>query len=489
MRIGGAKKLALKQEVARRVKQQEIKEQTPELLLADACFEQQYKFIMDPAKFKTAVCSRRAGKSSACALDLIDTAMRQEGDVVYITLNRKSAKKIIWRELLRLDKKFKLNCKIDNTELTMMLANGNIIHVSGAKDSSEIEKFRGMALRKVYIDEVQSFRPYIEELIDDVLEPALTDYDGSLILIGTPGPVPAGYFYTASHSAGWSHHKWTLHDNPYILQKSGKTAQEIIKERAERRGLPMDAPSIRREYFGEWVRDEDSLVFKFDRDRNLYFHEPEDLMYVMGVDIGYQDADAIAILGYSLKEQKVYLVEESIKTKQNITELANQMKYFQEKYKIVKTVMDAGALGKKIQEEIRTRHGISVYPAEKTRKNEFIELMNDDLRTGKFMAKPSSRFEQDAALLQWDFEMNPPQISSRYHSDVCDAALYAWRECRHYIKPDEAPRRLSAAEAMAAMEEAEMERWEQQRSGQSGFTDVNSWEDLGITDDPFNGDW
>jgi len=480
MKLKSVSELAAKRELARRLKQQKQESEKPKFSLDEFCFDKQYAFLSDPAKFKTAVCSRRAGKSVACAADLIHTASRQDGDVAYITLSRKSAKKIIWRELLRLNKEYELNGKPDNTELTLSLPNGNIIHVSGAKDSTEIEKFRGMELRKVYIDEVQSFRPYIEELIDDVLEPALTDYDGSLVLIGTPGPVPAGYFYKATHSPGWSHHKWTLHDNPHILAKSGKTADQIIAERCERRGLDLNAPSILREYFGEWVRDEDSLVFKFSHDKNIYITPPEELSYVMGVDIGYQDADAIAILGFSAIEQKVYLIEESVKNKQNITTLANEIKRLQAKYNVHKIIMDAGALGKKIQEEFRTRHQIPAFPAEKTRKNEFIELLNDDLRTGKLQAMPNSRFEQDAALLQWDFDMNPPQISSRYHSDICDAVLYAWRECRHYIKEEVQSKPTTDAERMAAWEEEEIRKWEEKMSGQSGFTDVTSWEDLGI---------
>ena len=86
--------------------------------------------------------------------------------------------------------------------------------------------------------------------------------------------------------------------------------------------------------------------------------------------------------------------------------------------------MDAGALGKKIQEEILTRHGVNLEAAEKSRKVEFIELLNDDLRTAKFKAFKGSLFEEDCMLLQWDKESkirNPdrPKISDTYHSDAC----------------------------------------------------------------------
>ena len=74
------------------------------------------------------------------AADLISTALNYPGDVVYITLDRKTAKKILWRTLLQIIKQYNLQAKIDNTELIITFPNGNNIYVSGAKDSSEIEK-------------------------------------------------------------------------------------------------------------------------------------------------------------------------------------------------------------------------------------------------------------------------------------------------------------------------------------------------------------
>lgn len=38
-------------------------------------------------------------------------------------------------------------------------------------------------------------------------------------------------------------------------------------------------------------------------------------------------------------------------------------------------------------------------------------------------------------LLEWDHDKSTPErrvVSDRYHSDVCDAVLYAWRESFSY---------------------------------------------------------
>ena len=146
--------------------------------------------------------------------------------------------------------------------------------------------------------------------------------------------------------------------------------------------------------------------------------------------------------------------------------------------------MDAGALGKKIQEEIRLRHLLPVEAAEKTRKSEFIALLNDDLRTGKFKAFRDSRFEQDAQLVEWDYSVPArPVISDRYHTDIGDAVLYAWRECKHFYEQAPAPQKPTANEYMAALEAKEAEAMERQKAGGNQFTDVQDWDDLFVFDD------
>jgi hypothetical protein len=212
--------------------------------------------------------------------------------------------------------------------------------------------------------------------------------------------------------------------------------------------------------------------------------------FVFGVDIGWKDADAIAVLGYSPSMQCVYLVEEYVRTKNDITSLVAQIKSLKDKYNPVKIVMDAGALGKKIQEEIRQRHSLHVDAAEKARKSEFIALFNDDLRTAKFKAGLNSRFEEDSYLVQWDYS-NPerPTISTGYHTDIGDAVLYAWRECKHFYEKVVAPPPPTQSEYMQSLEEKEAEAMEAQKRGGGGFTDVNSYDDLYISDNDYFDDF
>lgn len=428
---------AIRQEALEQIIADRLSKVTP-FVLKDFLFKEQLEFVSDPARFATAVCSVRAGKSIACAADLISTALTNPGTTgLYITLARSSGKRIVWPELKTINSDYKLNAFPNESDLSMKFPNGSIIYCFGAGDANEIEKIRGLSnVALVYLDESQAFRAHIRELVEDIITKRLYDTNGRCRMIGTPGPVPAGYFYDCSLSPKWSHHAWTLHRNPWIEKKSGKTVEELIAQDCDRKGVTIADPSIQRECFGKWVLDSDSLVFKYNALKNHYNHLPELTDYVIAVDIGLRDADAIAVIGWHKNFPTCYLVEEFVQSGQDITTLAAQLESLVKRYNPLKLVMDAGGLGAKIAEELRKRFVLPVVAAEKTRKNEYIALTNDALRNGRFMAKSTSRFAQDSMIVEWDMNKSTSErlvMKQDPHSDICDAVLYGYRECMHWM--------------------------------------------------------
>lgn len=440
--------------------------------LEDFLFKEQLAFVKDPLPFKTAVCTRRSGKTVGCAADLVHTAHTNSGvTCLYITLSRSNAKRIIWPEIKKINREFNLGGVPNETELSLNFpANESIIYLSGASDRTEIEKFRGLAIKKVYLDESQSFPQYIKDLVDDVISPALMDYAGTLCLIGTPGPIPTGFFYECSQSPDWAHHTWTFWQNPYIAIKSGLTHQEVLDRELKRRGVTHEDPSIQREWFGKWILDTNSLVFRYSSEINDYRElSPENYIFIMGVDFGFEDADAISILAWSEKSPITYLVEECVIAKQGITPLVSKIEELYKRYNVSKIVADFGGLGKKIAEEMIKRYQIPLVAAEKSRKVESIELLNDAMRRGHFLAKKNSRFAADCLLVEWDKDKSTPEakrISDRFHSDICDAVLYAFRESPAYawspapVKPKYGTIEW-AKEQVTEMEEAAEEYFKQ----------------------------
>ena len=449
--------------------------------LSQFLFDKQLAFVEDPAPFKVAVCSRRSGKTVACAAHLIHTAINTPNiNCLYITLSRNNARKLVWREMRKINEKYELKGQEDQTELSLSFPNGSIIYLSGCKDQSEIEKFRGLHMKLCYIDECQSFRSYIKDLIDDIIGPALIDYAGSLCLIGTPGPIPAGYFHDCSVvSEAWSKYHWTFWDNPFIQVTSGKTHQEIFDRELKRRGVTANDPSIQREWYGQWILDSDSLLIHYNAKINHFddLKATSKYNYVMGIDVGFNDADAICILAWSEEDKNTYLVHETIEAKQGLTELVGQVQKLRTRYDISKIVMDTGGLGKKIAEEMISRYQIPVEAADKARKMENVELLNDELRTGRFKAKSNSKFAQDTYLVEIDRDKSTPdkiKVSDRYHSDIIDSVLYAFKITYAYTfepKKPEAPKWGTKEWA----EQQSKDMWESELEGAQKEQEMSKW--------------
>ncbi len=488
----------LRKELLKRAAKKEEASAAPSFSIEKFCFPEQLAFANCQRIIKTALTSRRAGKTNGIIADFVETCSKEDNVLcLYITLTSRSARAIIWGELKRVADLYKLDVKPDDTRLEMFFnKTKSTIRCGGAKDEVEIEKYRGLKIRKAYVDEAQSFRPYIRTLINDILLPGLRDLNGELGLTGTPGPVPAGPFYDYCTSPMIPNFKWNAFDNPHMHNPEslyGLPFRDLtvrLKEERALKGITENDASYRRETYGDWVEDRDSLVFKFSPAINLFTVPPTGRMiYIFGIDIGWIDSDAIAVLGYNFQDGTVYLVEEHVQDKQTISDLIKKIKELHTKYQPVKMVMDGGGLGKKIQEEIKQRHSLNVEVAEKHRKFEFIELMNDDLRTARMKVFANSRFQQDTSLVVWDrSDPTKLKVSDIYHTDIGDAVLYGWRECKHYVSTDlgiKAPNR-NTNEYMDALEAKEAEEMELRNSQDS---DLVSEADLEYIFDSGIGEW
>lgn len=407
-------------------------------IVLDARFSFQNAFINDNNRFIDAQCSRRAGKTNGLAIRFFQTLEKHpKSQCIYLALTRDSARDIMWPVLHELNDAYNQNCKFIESRLTMVHPNGAKLILLGADMKNFIKRIKGRKFPGVGVDEAQDFGTHLQSLIDDVLTPSIADYeDGWLAVCGTPGPVPQGYFFdvTRNHKYGYSHHAWTLLDNPFMPNPA-----QFIKELCEKREWPDNHPTLLREYRNQWILDVESLWIRYSDKLNHYTQvptiTPRKYNYVFGIDIGFKDADAIAVLAWDNDSKITYLVEEVITSKQGLTELVEQIQALQKKYDPGKMVIDEGGLGKKLAEEMRRRYGIPVQAADKARKQENVELFNDSLRLGNFKAKSASRFAQDSYLVQIDWEKTTPDkvvIKKKPHSDIIDAVLYAFKESPAY---------------------------------------------------------
>jgi len=269
-----------------------------------------------------------------------------------------------------------------------------------------------------------------------------------------------------------------MHQNPWLEKKSGRKIADLIQEDMDRMGVTIDHPKIQRECFGRWVTDTESLVLHDNEAVNHYETLPLlNWTYILGIDLGFHDADALAVLAWCEASPSTYLVEEVITSKQGITPLVAQIEALRKKYDISKMVIDTGGLGKKIAEELTRRHGLPVEAADKVRKMENLELLDDALRRGAIKAKKDSMFAQDTFLMEKDRDKSNPErivISDSYHSDIIDAVLYSFKLSPAYSYQAPRPKLKQgtpewAKEQTDAMEEAAERHFQNQEDASEGF--------------------
>jgi hypothetical protein len=418
---------------------------------AETCsFGPQRAAILSKHKRKVKVCGRRSGKTVGDAIELMLGAL--EPPIVpelYVTLTRGNAKEIIWPDLIRLNAEYQLGFKPREGNLELISPIGIPIQLRGAHTATEIEKYRGKKFKKTIIDEAGSFPDrVIRPLIQDVIGPALMDYQGSLTLTGTPPMLRRGFFYECWKgplAEGRELHHWTVRENErFPARLAGASVEQILADILKEFGWTVDSPSFRREYLGEDVEDREALLYEYLESRNHYDALPGGVWhYVLALDLGHDDNSALAVLGWPEHSRVVYLVDEWRDNKVDVTDCAKQMTEFQARYKPQSMVIDQGGLGKMIAAEMRRRHQLPVKPADKAQKGAHIKLVNAALRKAELLAKRDSFFAEEAALVRKDPEgladgklQELPAKKGGYHGNMTDAVLYGWRECQAYFEQE-----------------------------------------------------
>ena len=414
----------------------EIEDDTPQtseraFKFKQTLFKQQQDLINDPAQFKAALCSRRAGKTYAACYYLLQVALTHpECLVAYLALTRNSAKRLLWTELKRANRKFHLGLKFNNSELICTCPNGSRVMLTGATDSEAVEALRGSAYRLVILDEAASFGKIINVVVDEIIEPSLLDHKGTLLLIGTPSAQCSGRFFdVTTKDLGYSVHHWTILDNPHIPH-----AEDWLDKRKRTRGWADNHPVYLREWCGKWAKSNDSLVYRYS-EKNLIsaIEDESDLEYIIGVDLGWNDATALVVTAYS--DTTFYVVYCYKESQLLPSQVAEHIKDLVETYHPQSVVCDTAGLGKSIVEEMRRRYELPVRAAEKKTKNTYIELLNSDLHAGKVKIMRGLPLLDELDLLQWREDGRRAE-DGRFDNHLCDAFLYAFRESKHYMEPE-----------------------------------------------------
>lgn len=408
----------------------------------------QQKMLFSKSLRMAACAGRRSGKTATILYKMKMISDESPGCVqVYVAKTLKYAKELIWADAKAFFRdKLKEVAKdgINETSSSITLTNGSVIKLGGCNDEDAVSKFKGGHKKWYYIDEAQDIKKSILlPLLYESIIPSLIDENGGIWLTGNPNESCAGVLYEVVHHSkdfpNWEVHNFWLGDNPFLLKKSGKSAEQIIEDICFEKGVAKDDPSIQRQYYARWIKSTESIVYKLDEDKNGWdgvLPDEYHFEYIMGIDIGYDDADGIVVWAFSRDLPYLYLIAENKRSKADITALAETIKELDKKYKCIKKVIDGtGGGSKKAVEELKNRHHLHLEAAEKHQKWTYITFMNDDFNRSYIKANkeltPFTWDEWSTLLKEQDGE-NKPKERHQFDNHLCDAALYSWRLARHY---------------------------------------------------------
>lgn len=477
------RKLAAIAELQRR---QRAKENAPDF--ADDAFPEQAAFIRDTDRLIAALCPRRAGKTQAAARRLLRAALRRENAAcLYLALTRSSARDLLWPVLKQLDAQFSLGIQFLELHLLAKLPNGSYIRLAGADDDAyEMKKMLGVAYVEVVIDEAGSFRVDLADMVYNILRPAMMDYGGTIVLIGTPEGVHGrvNLFYRVTEhdydptDPEWKVHKWSSLDNPYMRRQVERELADIEKTRP----LYKETKGFKAMFLGQWSLDDDDLVYRFNPERNLYTDlPPGQYTFLLGVDMGFNDDAAFVVFAWQPYDWHLYVVDCFKRPKMDVTAHANAIHEISRRYDISRVVIDGS--NKVAVEEMRRRHDLAgLEAAMKRGKFEHIDLLNDDLVQGKVLihedltdliGELQGLVIDKRALQRTRKRVEHPGCPNH----LCDAMLYGWRATYAYhAVPRPATReelflkwQANQAEQMLEEREKLFEREKAERNGDFSF--------------------
>lgn len=414
----------------------EIERRAKPSLIYDSLFQEQKSVIDSISRFRSILTPRRAAKSwTICALMIITCLKKEEARCLYLGLTRQSVKRIAWDIICKICDTHNIKYKANKIDLIIYIGKSTI-ELGGADGTvGYTERYLGASFDVVAIDEAGSFNPILlDYLIDTVISPTLIDKQGTLLLAGTPRPIETGRFYdvTTTHPERWECFGWDTSANPHMKEQWEKELLELIKLNPNIK----DTAWFIREYLGKWCKDTSDLVYKFDPNLNLTdkVKTNNNFTYILGVDIGWEDACAFVVLGYTKHDKELYIFESFKKSQMLPNAIAQTIKQYTNQYQPITIVADAQ--NKTVIQEISTRYGINITPTEKQNKYDWIELFNVDFTLGKIkiVQNTNTEYIKEISNLPWK-ETNKKygrEEHPAFDNHLADAALYGFRYAYHY---------------------------------------------------------
>jgi phage terminase large subunit len=370
------------------------------------------------------------------------------------------ARNSLWKETiplvlegyeLRMGKDYEVNEK----DMDLKLPQGSLLRVAGLNDKERVDAILGTQYAIIYCNESTDI-PYgtVQKLQTRLSQ-----------------QVPFGNKFIADLNPGsqahWSYRLWYEGVMPHTLTPLpadlAPTYGRILMnpqdniENLPSDYIPMALETLEGEYrkrflLGEYSQTSELQVFMpenyfDDSDFFLWCRGREyKVRYVAGLDIGYEDADALAVIAYIEDDPQTWLVYEYKGRRNTITELEKAMQdaekwlraWFPQPSFYLEVYGDTGGGGKKVVKELNTVLSFPIVPAYKMGKyatgGNFgaIDLLQEEVnRPDRFHIRRGGPFDKEAEQTVWTRNdlgtIERILDEEAFHPDEMYAILYAFR--------------------------------------------------------------
>ena len=232
----------------------------------------------------------------------------------------------------------------------------------------------------------------------------------------------------------------------------------LEKER-EQWGYEITDPKYQREYLGKWVKSGEMFILDIAPHNLIKLPQiPAGLIYVIGVDIGFQDAAAVVVVGYDRVAQKCYHVAHYADTQMGLTQIMAVTDRLIKEWQPEAVVVDPATGGANFVKDLQLRYDIPCLIAKKLDKAGHFRILRAGLKRGEVYIQSGSELQYQLQALEWSEDHK--REKEGIPCDLADAFLYAFVKCYHWYK--EEPPKVETAEDRILR--AAREEWERKNS-------------------------
>jgi|15BtaG_2_1085339.scaffolds.fasta_scaffold00534_15 hypothetical protein len=271
------------------------------------------EIIADPHRFKCVVAGRRWGKTHLSMLWLLHQPL-QAGERRWVILPTYRQAKLVALPILKdIFTQFP-QAKINETELSVKLANGSIVELKGADNEDSL---RGVSLGQdgsnaVVLDEFAFMKPNVWE---EIILPMLATTEGRALFIGTPngfGKFHDLYVKGLGGDQSWKSWQFKTVDGGFVSQDEINLAKSTMDERV-----------YRQEFLATFETVSNRAVYNFNRDTHVRDADISTKRFA-GLDFNISKFCCQIFCEYTNGDIHVY--DEIILTDSNTVEMAKEIR-------------------------------------------------------------------------------------------------------------------------------------------------------------------